>query len=93
MDENRGSVNREINLSWSEHLPSANGLVEGQWWAAEETRNLVSIEQEFADRLKVSIGSKLEFLIGGLPLTAEVSSIRSLRWDSMRPNFYLLFAP
>lgn len=93
VDENRGSVNREINLSWSEHLPSDNGLVEGQWWAADETRNLVSIEQEFADRLKVSIGSKLEFLIGGLPLTAEVSSIRSLRWDSMRPNFYLLFAP
>lgn len=93
VDENRGSVNREINLSWSEQLPSDNNLIEGRWWPADENRQLVSIEQEFADRLKVSVGSKLEFLIGGLPLTAEVSSIRSLRWDSMRPNFYLLFAP
>ena len=93
VDENRGSVNREINLSWSEQLPSDNTLVEGQWWAGTEERNLVSIEQEFAQKLKVSVGSKLEFLIGGLPLTAEVSSIRALRWDSMRPNFFLLFAP
>lgn len=93
VDENRGSVNREINLSWSAQLPSDNRLVAGQWWGADNDRALVSIEQEFAERLKVSIGSQLDFLIGGLPLTAEVSSIRSLRWDSMRPNFFLLFAP
>ncbi len=93
VDENRGSVNREINLSWSESLPSDNTLVEGEWWTEGEARALVSIEQEFAERLKIRVGSKLDFLIGGLPLNAEVSSIRSLRWDSMRPNFFLLFAP
>ncbi|MFT5576503.1 MAG: putative ABC transport system permease protein [Bermanella sp.] len=93
VDENRGSVNREINLSWSEQLPSDNSLVEGRWWDASEARALVSIEQEFAERLQVSVGSNLEFMIGGLPLSAQVSSIRSLRWDSMRPNFFLLFAP
>ena len=33
------------------------------------------------------------FSIGGLDLEAEVASIRSLDWNSMRPNFFFLFSP
>lgn len=93
VDAERGSVDREINLSWSETLPSDNRLVAGQWWSENNNRPQVSVEQEFAQQLKLEVGSILAFRIGGLPLEAEVASLRSLRWDSMRPNFFLLFSP
>jgi putative ABC transport system permease protein len=35
----------------------------------------------------------LSFNIGGQLLKAQVSSIRSLDWASMRPNFYFIFPP
>ncbi|MBB3046193.1 putative ABC transport system permease protein [Litorivivens lipolytica] len=94
IEANRGSVNREINLSWSEQLPEDNKLTSGHWWTdSNDAMAQVSVEEEFAERLGISVGTRLGFRIGGLPLEAEVSSLRSLSWDSMRPNFFLLFEP
>ncbi len=94
IDANRSSVNREINLSWSDALPEDNELVAGQWWeSAPAQLPRVSVEIEFAERLGLELGSRVFFKIGGLPLEAEVTSLRKLSWDSMRPNFFLLFEP
>ena len=51
------------------------------------------MEQGFAERLGVEVGDTLGFLVGSQPLEAEVSSIRKLDWQSMRPNFFLIFPP
>ncbi len=84
---------RETNFTWSEELPADNRLVAGQWWSPGTDRALVSVEQGFAERLGVNVGDKLAFLVGSEPLEAEVSSIRQLDWQSMRPNFFLIFPP
>jgi putative ABC transport system permease protein len=39
------------------------------------------------------VGDELSLLVGAQPLAATVSSIRSLEWQSMRPNFFLIFPP
>lgn len=89
------SVNREANLSWAEALPEDNRLLAGQWWQQASGAGVarVSVEQRFAERVRLEIGSTLRYDIGGMPLTAQVQSIRELDWDSMRPNFFLLFEP
>jgi len=53
----------------------------------------VSVEQEVASSLGLKLGDLVSFSVGGLPLNAEVASIRSLSWDSMNPNFYFLLSP
>jgi putative ABC transport system permease protein len=35
----------------------------------------------------------LSFDVAGEPLTVEVASIRKVRWDSFRPNFFLVLPP
>ena len=65
----------------------------GQWWSVDTEEALVSIEQEFAERMEIDVGDKLSFLVGSQPLEATVSSIRTLDWQSLRPNFYLVFPP
>jgi len=51
----------------------------------------VSVEEKLAGKLGLSLGDYLRFSIGGEALNAQVGSIRSVQWDSMRPNFYMMF--
>ncbi|MGB0466992.1 MAG: ABC transporter permease [Pontibacterium sp.] len=87
------ALNRELNLSWSDHLPGHNQLVSGQWHHEKSTETRISIEQEFARKLDLEVGDQLEFSIGSHTLTATVSSIRRVQWESFRPNFYVIFSP
>ena len=84
---------REVNFTWSDALPAGNRIVAGQWWSPGTEHALVSVEEGFAGRFGVAVGDRLSFLVGAEPLQAEVASIRRLDWQSMRPNFFLIFPP
>lgn len=88
-----GRRQRESNFTWSDSQPEGNELVSGGWWLPGTEEALVSLEAEFAQRLGVSLGDELSFLVGSQPLIARVSNIRELDWQSMRPNFFLIFPP
>ncbi|MFD2230728.1 ABC transporter permease [Alkalimarinus sediminis] len=87
------ALNRELNLTWSNQLPEDNKVEKGSWWheSNEQESNRVSIESRLAETLEVVVGDQLTFTIGDQPIEVEVQSIRSVEWDSMRPNFYMIF--
>jgi len=90
------ALRRELNLSWSETLPPDNKIIEGRWWDEWQGSGLragVSIEQDTAEELGLRIGDVIQFSLGGLSLEAEISSIRTVDWSAMTPNFYFLFSP
>lgn len=88
-----GPRQRETNFTWSESLPEGNTLTAGSWWKPGTSEPLVSVEAEFAERMGIEVGDRVSFLVGAQPLEATVSSLRSLDWQSMRPNFFLVFPP
>lgn len=92
-DVQEGRRQREINFTWSDTLPGDNRLLAGEWWQPGTDEPLVSLEEEFAERMGLEVGDSVGFLVGSQPLQARVASIRSLQWQSMRPNFYLVFPP
>lgn len=92
-DRQQSRRQRETNFTWSDTLPADNSLVAGQWWQPETTEALVSVEREFAERMGIGLGDQVGFLVGSMPLEARVASIRELDWQSMRPNFFLVFPP
>ncbi len=90
----RGFLEREQNLTWSPTLMNDNQLVAGRWWTpADNGKPLVSISTEYQDTLGLKVGDRLTFDIAGETLSVEVASIRKIRWDSFRPNFFLVFPP
>jgi putative ABC transport system permease protein len=90
--EGRG-IDREINLTWADEIPYENKIEQGQWWSKDSSESEISIELELAERLGVELGDELTFMIGSEPLVVSVSSMRTLNWDSMRPNFFMIFPP
>ncbi|NND38118.1 MAG: FtsX-like permease family protein [Pseudomonadales bacterium] len=88
---NARSLAREFVITQSALLPLDNIVVDGQWHGDTEQAE-VSAEQGIVDRLGLKLGDKLLFSFAGQPLQVSISSIRSLRWESMQPNFYFMLA-
>ncbi len=93
-DSARGYLEREQNLTWTARLMDDNQLIEGHWWtAADFGKPVVSISSEYQEALRLKLGDTLRFDVAGESLTVRVASIRKVRWDSFRPNFFLVFPP
>ena len=92
--ERSGSrLTSERNLTWIVDPPESNAIVEGQWWAADATAPEVSLEADYAKSWGISLGDDMQFDIGGQQIAAKVTSIRTLEWESMSPNFFIIFSP
>jgi putative ABC transport system permease protein len=91
----RRLAEREFNLSWNDSLPAGNRVVKGAFWKADARGPAagVSLEDGIADALGVKVGDTLTFDIAGTRVSAPVSSLRKVDWDSFRVNFFALFAP
>jgi len=90
--QGENATHRELSLTWTKELPEENKVVAGNWWTNQQT-GLVSVEQKLAVSLKIKLGDLLTFTVGSQQINATVASIRSLRWDTMKPNFYMIFSP
>ena len=86
---------RELNLTWAAEPGVDNRIVAGDWWQPSNTELddalLVSFEESYAEDYKVSVGDTVTVSLSGNLHEARVTSIRTVQWDSMRPNFYLIF--
>ncbi len=91
-DRARRMATREFNLSWSANLAPDNRIVAGHWWDTDDTGAL-SIERGIARTLGVSLGDELTFALAGQEVTAPVTSMRTVQWDSFRANFFVLASP
>lgn len=88
-----GWLRREANLTWADELHPSNQLVEGRWWTPETERAEISVEEDIARGLGLQLGDRLSFDVAGTELTAELTSIRRVEWDSLSPNFMLVLNP
>lgn len=90
--EYREGFGRELQLTWREELPPHNRLREGRWFASDSAGE-VSVESRVAERMGLNIGDELRFMVGGDEFTVPVTSIREVDWNTMQPNFFMIFDP
>jgi putative ABC transport system permease protein len=87
-------VERAFNLSYAETLPSHNRLAAGHWWSGGGgAPQELSVEEGIAKTLGWKLGDTLTFAVGSDSFTARVTSLRQLRWDSMKVNFFVMAPP
>lgn len=88
-------LNRDLALTSTKELPKDNVIVAGSW--QEKNNDLstrtVSIEHDLAKNLGLKMGDVLGFTIDTTIISATITSIRTVDWESFTPNFYIIFAP
>lgn len=88
------TLRRELNLTWTTTLPANNVLLSGTWHGARSgPSSEISVESEMAERLNLALGDTLGFESGDQTIAARITSIRSVKWESMQPNFFVIFSP
>jgi len=93
-DQARRLIDREFNLSWAEKMQPGNVIVAGRWFGASDAgKPLLSVEEGIAKTLGLKLGDDLTYDIGGSRLTARISSLRTVDWDSFRVNFFVIAPP
>jgi putative ABC transport system permease protein len=84
----RRLMEREFNLSYMDEPPAHNIVSAGRW-----TRDGLSVEEGIAERLGWKLGDELTFTVAGEKFSARITSLRKLRWDSMKVNFFVIAPP
>ncbi|MDT8368071.1 MAG: FtsX-like permease family protein [Longimicrobiales bacterium] len=91
------ALRREYRNSWRAEPGRGEGVVEGAWWDAapevEEGVLRVSLEDDVAEDLRVTLGDRITWDVAGQMIETEVVSLRSVEWDQLEPNFFVLFEP
>lgn len=88
--EAREGIGRELSLTWRDTLPPNNRLTSGDWWG-EDAKPQVSVELNVAERLNIRVGDELRFNLGGNAFSVPVTSLRKADWNTLQPNFYMIF--
>ncbi len=86
---------RDYALTAAAELPAGNVVTRGHWWSPGDNgaRPHVSVEEVAARQLGVDLGSTLTFDVQGVPLEAEVASVRKVDWQTLSTNFFVIFSP
>jgi len=86
--------NRGVNLTYRSGLQDSELIVRGEFngtYAKDSGLPEISLETDYADRMKINLGDIMTFDVQGLQIKAKVTSFRKVRWTSFQPNFFILF--
>ncbi len=92
-DSERWARDREQRLSYREQPSADDRLLKGRWIDDRAGTVEASLEWHYAERLGAALGDVLDFDVQGVPVSATVTSLRAVRWASLRPNFFILLSP
>ena len=89
------ALQRDLSLTWAADLPAGNVVTAGAWWPQQPPDDVpgVSVEGKVAENLKIKLGDRLVFSVGGVNREAKVTSLREINWDNFQPNFFMIFQP
>lgn len=81
-------------LTYTGEVPRGSTVVEGRWWDADYNGPpLVSLEKKIADGLGVKVGDDITVNVLGRDITAKISNLRTVDWQSLGINFVLVYSP
>jgi putative ABC transport system permease protein len=89
----RWALRGDRGITYADALPPHSTLVDGEWWPADyDGEPLVSLEEEIAHGLHLTIGDTITVNVLGRNLTARIANLRRLEWESLSINFVMVFS-
>jgi putative ABC transport system permease protein len=87
--------NRGANLTYRNSLSDSETLTEGVPFSGKVNPDLaeVSVEYQYAERMGLKLGDLMIFDIQGIELKGRIVNLRSIKWTSFQPNFFIVIQP
>jgi putative ABC transport system permease protein len=81
-------------FTYTDQVPAGSRVVAGDWWApGYDGPALVSFDKRIAEGLGLGIGDDITVNVLGRDVTARISNLRNLDWQSLGINFIMVFSP
>ncbi len=81
-------------ITYADEVPQGSRVVKGNWWGENYSGPpLVSFEADLARMLGLGIGDQITVNVLGRNISATISNLRELDWDSLSINFVMIFSP
>jgi putative ABC transport system permease protein len=94
-DESRAGnwIDGEVRVSWSADLPPSNRIIAGSWARPDASSAEISVDKSWVEMFGLSLGDSMTLRFGDQEVSATISSIREVDWDSFRVNFFMMLDP
>lgn len=93
----RWALRNEYRNTFRQDLRPSETVTAGAWWddlpAPDSGLARVSLAQGLAEDLRVDLGDRITWSVGGREIASEVSSLRDIDWDGFDMNFMAVFEP
>ena len=95
---NRWPLTREYRHTYRDTMVETETLIAGSWWdesapTSSDAPARVSIEEDIAKELLVSIGDRITWNVQGIEIESEIANVRVVDWARFSMNFFLVFEP
>lgn len=81
-------------VTYSATVPEGSVVTEGEWWPASgDEPRLVSVDQEIAKGLGLSVGDTVTMNVLGRTLTVKIANLRRIDWRRIGIGFVMVFSP
>jgi putative ABC transport system permease protein len=81
-------------ITYTGEIPQGSRVVEGEWWGKDYSGPpLLSFEKKLAEGLGLKLGDDVTVNVLGRNITARISNMRTVDWQSLGINFVLVFSP
>jgi len=89
----RRALGGELRATYRETLSDAEKVTMGTWVGEAKVGETprVSLEEGYANRIRVSVGDTLLFNVQGVRIQTVVGSLREVDWNRVQTNFRLIF--
>lgn len=93
LDVSRRAFSSELRVTYRDSLTDSEKITEGKWFGniTPDGKIYVSLEEDYARRIKVSVGDNLVFNVQGALIPAIAGSIRQVDWNRIQTNFRVVF--
>ncbi len=95
-DVPRWVARREFRSTYRDFSNATETLTAGVWHGFVPDPGgpvPLSLEEEIAKDLGVTIGDKMTLDVQGVPIEAEITSLRAVDWSQFNLNFFMIFPP
>ncbi len=81
-------------FTYTNQVPAGSRVVAGDWWSPDyEGPPLVSFDKRIAEGLGLKLGDEITVNVLGRDITARISNLRNLDWQSLGINFIMVYSP